>query len=87
MKYILISIIYLYWLIPKSWRRKCIFKTNCSLHVFNTAKENGFVAGLRALKLRYKQCRCNYSFYTTDDNKEWIILADNTVIERQETLL
>ncbi len=87
MKYLLILLIRLYWLIPKRWRRKCIFKESCSLHVYSTTKEQGFIKGLKALKIRFRQCRPNYSFYTTEDKKQWVILKDKTVIERSKTNL
>ena len=85
MKYLLITIIRLYWLIPKGWRRKCIFKNSCSYFIYGITKEEGLKSGLKAFYSRYKQCRTNYTIYITDDKKEWVILADKTVIKRSET--
>lgn len=82
MKYLLLALIRLYWLIPKRFRRTCLFKETCSHHVFTVTNEKGFRAGLKALKKRIKQCRPGYSIYITDDEKHWIILNDHSVMER-----
>lgn len=83
MKYLLLALIRLYWFIPKRFRRTCLFKETCSHHVFAVTKEKGFMSGLKALQRRIKQCRPGYSIYITDDEKQWVILSDNTVIERK----
>jgi putative component of membrane protein insertase Oxa1/YidC/SpoIIIJ protein YidD len=84
MKYILMAAIQLYWLMPKAARRKCIFKKTCSHYVYDAAKEKGIEAGLMALKQRYRQCRPVQASYTTPDDIQWIILADNTVIKNSQ---
>lgn len=38
-----------------------------------------------ALGQRVKQYRPGYAFYTSDDNNEWVILADAHVIAREYT--
>ncbi|MRG48376.1 membrane protein insertion efficiency factor YidD [Chitinophaga sp. SYP-B3965] len=78
-------LIHLYWLVPKRWRRACIFKETCSSHIYKIASEKGTIAGIRALRARIKKCRPGYSFYKTDDGTEWIILADSTVVNRNST--
>lgn len=87
MKYLFLFIIRLYWLIPKRWRRHCIFKETCSSYIYSRTKTFGFFEGFKALKKRYRQCRTHYSLYTSDDKKEWVILSDNSVVERIETIL
>jgi uncharacterized protein len=75
----------IYWLLPKSRRRKCLFKESCSHYVFTLTSNKGLREGLRTLKLRLKQCRPGYYIFKTGDGKEWIILKDKTVIERSVT--
>lgn len=87
MKYILLFMIRLYWLLPKSKRRKCLFKESCSRYVFTLTKAGGLEAGFKALKNRLKQCRPGYYIFKTSDNKEWVRLSDNTVMERSETIV
>lgn len=85
MKYLLLAIIHFYWLIPKKWRKKCVFKHTCSLHVYSSTKAHGIIEGFKSLQHRFKQCRPIYSIYKTDDGIEWVILADKSVIKRIET--
>jgi len=87
MSKLLLLFIRIYWLIPKKWRRKCLFKETCSAHVYKTAKEKGFREGIHSLKLRIRKCKPSYGFYTTDDGKEWVILADQSIIDRDLTSL
>ncbi len=62
MKVFLLLIIKLYWfLIPKSNRRKCLFKTSCSNYVYEETKTKGLFSGMRALKFRVQNCNSNYS--------------------------
>lgn len=85
MKWLLIALIHLYWIIPKKHRRPCIFKHTCSKYVYQTTKEKGLLRGIQALKQRMKQCTPNYALYTGDDQKEWVILQDKAVIARSFT--
>lgn len=85
MKWILIFLIHFYWLIPKKWRRRCIFKNTCSKYVYQTTKEQGFLKGIKALKQRMKQCTPYYTVYYGPDQGEWVILQDNEVIARNLT--
>lgn len=85
MKYLFISIIHIYWILPKKWRRRCIFKTTCSKYVYKTTREQGFLKGIHALKQRMKQCTPYYSIYIGDDQEEWVILKDNEMIARKFT--
>jgi putative component of membrane protein insertase Oxa1/YidC/SpoIIIJ protein YidD len=87
MKYLGLLVIRLYWLTPKKWRRPCIFKTSCSAHVYDALKNGGLMHGSKAFLKRVKQCRPGYTIYTTGDNKDWVILADKSVVERSLTAL
>jgi putative component of membrane protein insertase Oxa1/YidC/SpoIIIJ protein YidD len=87
MKYLLLLLIRLYWLLPKAWRRRCIFKCTCSHYVFQITRQYGFIAGIKALRKRYKQCRPGYNLYQTPDYVCHVILADKTVIPFDETNL
>jgi len=44
----------------------------------------GFLKGIEAFKLRFKQCRPIRGIYKTDDGQEWVILNEGTVIKRNE---
>jgi hypothetical protein len=76
-----------YWLLPKSRRRKCLFKESCSLYVFTLTSRKGLYEGLKALQLRLKQCRPGYYIFKTEDGNEWVLLKDKTVIERSVTTI
>lgn len=83
MKFIFLTAIKIYWLIPKSSRRKCLFKYSCSHYVYNTTRQEGLIKGLHALRQRIRQCRPGYTFYNLE-GKEFVLLQDNTVVERKE---
>jgi uncharacterized protein len=85
MKVLLQILIRLYWLVPKQWRRRCVFKESCSAYIFRIASQEGFLKALKAFKERRHQCRPNYSLFATEDGKEWVILSDQSVVERSCT--
>lgn len=82
---LLLLLIRIYWLIPKKHRKPCLFKESCSKYVFRITRESGFICGCKALTRRYKTCRPKYAFYTSDDGKNWVILNDDTIMERELT--
>lgn len=86
MKYILILIIRLYWLLkPKQKPQKCIFKKTCSHYVFDITKEQGFFKGFQALYFRYKNCRHGYEIFRNPiTGKVQMILPSNFIIESKE---
>ncbi|HYC27443.1 MAG TPA: membrane protein insertion efficiency factor YidD [Chitinophagaceae bacterium] len=86
MRLLLLFLVRCYWLIPKSYRRKCIFKESCSHFVYNTIKEQGVRKGLLAFRQRTRQCRPGYVIYQID-KQEWVILNDRSVISRGATNL
>lgn len=69
-------------LIPESIRPKCLFKESCSKHIFRIAKEKGFIAGIKALRYRFKNCRPNY-YLIENNGKKLLITAQNEVIEEE----
>jgi hypothetical protein len=86
MKYLLLLLIRMYWLVPKKFRRRCIFKNTCSHFIYETIRQRGALQGLKALQQRFRQCRGNYSFYETNQ-QQWVILNDLSVVERADTNL
>jgi len=85
-KYLLILPIKIYWfLIPKSKRRKCIFRKSCSRYVFDKTINEGIISGLEALKYRYNNCRGGFHIFENPITKQiQIILPNNCVLEEYE---
>ncbi|QQX77230.1 membrane protein insertion efficiency factor YidD [Aequorivita iocasae] len=82
-KAILILIIKCYWLIiPRSSRRKCLFKVSCSHYVYQQTKINGH-AGLRALLFRIKNCNPSYQIIDLGDEKI-LVTKTNKVFSEKE---
>jgi len=85
MKYILLIAIRIYWLIPDSKRRNCLFKKSCSRFVFETTTNNGFAAGLKALRYRFATCRQGAALYINPcSGKAEMILANNDILRHDE---
>lgn len=63
MRYLLLLAIRIYWVIPTELHSKCIFKETCSHYVYRIAKQQGFIAGINALKERNELCRPGYLVY------------------------
>lgn len=83
MKYLLLVVIQLYWrIIPAKDRRICLFKESCSVHVYRITISNGLIAGIKALLVRHKQCRPQY-VHISIEGKEFVVLADNSLLERE----
>jgi thermostable 8-oxoguanine DNA glycosylase len=57
-----------------------LFKESCSNYVYRTAKEEGLMKGLSALKYRYNNCRPNY-YLMKDKDKTVLITAKYVIIE------
>lgn len=84
MRVFLLLIIRMYWiLIPKSKRRRRIFKTSCSRYVFDITKEEGFNKGIIAILFRYKNCRSGYSILNIE-NRKLLISATNEIFTQEE---
>ncbi len=72
MKQFLLFSIRCYWkLIPAKYRRQCIYRHSCSRYVFSVTEQNGFLAGIKALWFRYKNCRSGYVVLPIDNT--WIL--------------
>ena len=78
-------LIRIYWMLPPKHRRQCLFKETCSRYVYRVTTEKGFIDGLKALLSRYKTCRSSYAIYTCDNGKEWVILQNQSIVERELT--
>ena len=86
LKWLSLGIIHLYWLIPKHHRRSCIFKQTCSQYVYHELAHNGFVAGIRAFKKRFYQCRPNYAIIKLD-GQDFVVLNDDSLVLKTHTTL
>jgi hypothetical protein len=61
MRFVLVGLIRMYWtIVPEHCRRSCLFTESCSHYVYRTAREEGLVSGLLALRRRWLQCRDGY---------------------------
>ena len=86
MKYLILLIIQTYWnMIPKSKRKRCIFKISCSNYVYQITKKEGFLKGLKAFNYRYKNCRGNFEIFENPiSKKKQILLSSNQIIDSEE---
>ncbi|MCY0968924.1 membrane protein insertion efficiency factor YidD [Chryseobacterium wangxinyae] len=86
MKYLLLLIIKIYWLIiPASKRRQCIFRKSCSKYVYEETISKGLFSGLTAFRYRFKNCRSGVHFFENPVNgKLQIILPNNQVHDENE---
>lgn len=83
MKFVVIAVIQLYWLIAPKWlRERCLFEKTCSKHVYKAACIDGWRAAFAAFLERYGQCRPGYHllYPVTDGGLPLVQLADGTVI-------
>jgi hypothetical protein len=49
------------------FRRRCLFAVSCSRHVEAVAREHGAVIAVRAMRLRFANCRPGYTFEFEDE--------------------
>lgn len=83
MKYVIFIIIHIYQIIvPKRFRRQCLFNESCSNYVYRVAKEKGGKAGIIALRFRIDNCRPNY-FLTENNGKILLITAQHQIVEEE----
>jgi putative component of membrane protein insertase Oxa1/YidC/SpoIIIJ protein YidD len=82
MKWVILTIIKVYWqLIPAYRRKHCLFKETCSSHVYRVIVEQGVLKGCKAFLLRWRQCRPGYQILLDSSDKGLVIkLVDNTII-------
>jgi len=86
MKFLILLIIKIYWkLIPLSKRNSCLFAESCSRYVYRITNDEGFWAGIKAFKSRYKKCRPGYKVgYNSLDGKTELHLVDGTILKGEE---
>ena len=85
--WLLIRAIHIYRrLIPSAWKRCCLFRESCSLHVERMARDEGAWAALVALWRRGKACRPGYSFIVDAASRSWVMQCRDGSRHRQETL-
>jgi len=85
-KYIILTVIKLYWnIIPVEKRYKCIFIESCSRYVYRITIEEGFWAGIKAFKSRYKKCRPGYKVgYNSTKGTTELHLVDGTILQEYD---
>jgi hypothetical protein len=82
---ILKLIIKLYWIVvPKNKRRKCLFSTSCSHHVYNTLRVRGPIAAWKELYKRFLTCRPGYKVICINENEVVLLLRNGECIRRNE---
>ncbi|WP_354304249.1 membrane protein insertion efficiency factor YidD [Pedobacter sp. UYP1] len=86
MKILLILLIKIYWaVIPKSKRRRCIFRISCSQHVYRTTQNKGLFKGLLALKYRFLNCRNGFHLLESPiDKRKMIMLPNHQILTEDE---
>ncbi|MBO9692418.1 membrane protein insertion efficiency factor YidD [Chryseobacterium sp.] len=84
MKNLLVLLIKIYWLVPPSKRRKCIFKTSCSRHVYEKTIREGFISGLQAFKYRFENCRSGAYIIENPCGEIQIILPNQQILNETE---
>ncbi len=81
---ILLLAIRLYWVAwPDRWKRGCLYRESCSRHVHRVTAAEGFAAGMRALRTRYRTCRPGYGVLNAY-GLTWVALADGSVLPGAE---
>lgn len=84
LRLLLLLAIRLYWrLVPARRRRSCLFAESCSRLVYRAARSDGFLAGMRALALRRRQCRPGYVVQQTPDGVT-LRVADGTLVRPED---
>ncbi|MFD0749192.1 membrane protein insertion efficiency factor YidD [Mucilaginibacter calamicampi] len=76
MKQALLLLIRFYWrIVPAGERRPCIFRTSCSLHVFQVTQAEGWLNGIRAFSFRLRNCRAGFEIFhhPVNDSKQMIL--------------
>ena len=83
MKYLLLLAIRIYWRIPTKLHQKCIFRETCSHYVYRIASNQGFLAGVAALRERNELCRPGYVVYRYQGHY-YLKTANGTIVEEQD---
>lgn len=83
MRYLILIGIRLYWLLPKKFRKKCLYRETCSRYVYRIARKYGFKEGIRALSRRIETCRPKYKIVEIDDQRI-VICSNGKTISKEE---
>lgn len=84
MKHLFRFFIQAYWfLIPEKYRKTCLFRESCSRYVYRETTENGFLAGISAIRQRFLVCRTEHSL-TSENGTIILYLRDGTQIREDE---
>jgi putative component of membrane protein insertase Oxa1/YidC/SpoIIIJ protein YidD len=85
MKVLLLLVIEFYWaLVPKSKRRKCLFKISCSQYVHQQTKES-FHEGVIAFRYRFQNCRTGYQIFEDPIERcKMMILPNGQIISEDK---
>lgn len=75
-----------YWFVKsKNSKPKCIFKKSCSHYVYEIAKQQGFLKGLKALKFRFENCRNGFELFKNPiNNTTNMLLPSKIIVEENE---
>jgi hypothetical protein len=83
MSRILLILIRFYWsVVPAAKRRACIFTESCSRYVYRITQEQGLQCGIRALIVRYRQCRPGYAVLSMTEGR-FVLLADGSTVQSE----
>ena len=84
MKFLIFFVIKMYWItIPKSRRRKCLFRESCSNYVYQETKYKGAISGLKAFLFRVRNCNSNHHLIKVED-KIILITKDQHVFTEEK---
>jgi putative component of membrane protein insertase Oxa1/YidC/SpoIIIJ protein YidD len=80
---VLTSFIRLYWFFKsKNKAPCCIFRKSCSHYVYDKTTDEGFLAGIKALIFRIKNCKYGFELFIYPiDKKTYMILPNKDVID------
>jgi putative component of membrane protein insertase Oxa1/YidC/SpoIIIJ protein YidD len=86
MKYLILYIIKLYWLIkPKNSKPKCIFKKSCSHYIYVKTEKHGLTEGIKAFVFRFKNCRNGFEIFNNPITGEvQMILPTQIIVKKNE---
>lgn len=86
MKNLLVLLIKIYWFFtPPQKRRRCIFRISCSKYVYEKATTGGFIAGVKAFKYRFQNCRSGAHLIENPlTGRLQMILPNHQVLNEQE---
>jgi len=83
MKHLLMLAIRIYWLIPTKLHQRCIFRETCSRYVYRIASQQGFLAGIKALRERNELCRPGYIVYRLQ-GRHYLKTANGQVFKEED---